>query len=176
MEAFVRMYWRNRAAEGELGSNGGLLEYKVRMPSTRSKRLRTDLAIVSIDEPEQNGGGKRSGRVGDRECQTGLGRSHFASVVTGVHFFVVSSGYLPRSRVNKRTDWILIFFPYIPSPTSIFHSGSSTLFPANTPAQLSHTSRTPLRVLLFYLLQLPRRRSRILQPCGSIRNCSRGAC
>jgi hypothetical protein len=62
------LHWGSRAMEGELDSNGGLLEYKIRMPSGRSMRQRTDLAVVSIDGPEQNGKGKRSGRVGDREC------------------------------------------------------------------------------------------------------------
>jgi hypothetical protein len=52
--------------EEELDPNGGVLEYKVRIPSTRSIRQRTNLAVVSIDRPE------RDGRVGDRECQSGL--------------------------------------------------------------------------------------------------------
>jgi hypothetical protein len=52
MEVFV-LHWGNRAAEGELGSNGRVLEYKVRMPSRRCMRQRTDLAVVSIDGSER---------------------------------------------------------------------------------------------------------------------------
>jgi hypothetical protein len=52
--------------EEELDPNGGVLEYTVRMPSTRSIRQRTNLAVVSIDRPE------RDGRVGDQEYQSGL--------------------------------------------------------------------------------------------------------
>jgi hypothetical protein len=62
----------DRAAEGELGSDGEILEYKVRMPSARSMRQRTDLAVVSIDRTERNRRVRRSRRVGDRECQSGL--------------------------------------------------------------------------------------------------------
>jgi hypothetical protein len=64
VEAFS-LHWTNLVEEGELGSNGRVLEYKVRMPSTRIMRQETNLTIVSIDVPEQNGRGKRRRRLED---------------------------------------------------------------------------------------------------------------
>jgi hypothetical protein len=169
MEGFV-LHWGNRAAEGELDSNGGLLEYKVRMPSTRLMRQETNLTVVSIEELERNGGGKRSGRVGDRKCQSGLGRGHFVSAVTKVRFSVVSSGYLTRNWGHQTNGSNIDLLPIHPIPTSVFHSISSPLFPTDTAAQLSARpsllppSTSPSDVLVSF------------SPCGSIRNCSRGAC
>jgi hypothetical protein len=82
VEAFS-LHWVSRVEE-RAWFDAGVLEYKVRMPSTKNMRQRTDLAVVSINGPERNGSGKRSGRVGDREYQSGLGRGRFVSLVMGV--------------------------------------------------------------------------------------------
>jgi hypothetical protein len=66
-----------------------------------------------------------------------LGRGHFVSVVTGVHFLVDSSRSLLGTEVTNDGPNSIVFSNIQSDQTSVFHSSSSPLFHTETAAQLS---------------------------------------